>query len=192
MAKPPEFAGRHLVLMGLRASGKTSAGELAAERLGLRFTDLDDLTISDLGGSSYKTVGDAWEAVGERGFRAGETDALQHALAVRRHGVLALGGGTAAFPEARRVLTQGIEAGVVLGPVYLHAPPAALAERLRREVGDRPSITGEHPADEIAGLYDQRDAVYRALADRIVEVEHLTTDRVADRLVELWHELSGD
>ena len=192
MAATPEFAGRHLVLMGLRASGKTSAGALAAERLGIRFTDLDDLTIADLGGNSYASVGEAWQAVGEEGFRAGEADAMQRALSARRNDVLALGGGTTAFVEARRVLMRGIEAGVVLGLVYLHAPPEALADRLRRDVGDRPSITGDHPADEIAGLYDQRDAVYRALADRIVEVEHLGIDQASDRLVELWHELLGD
>lgn len=89
------------------------------------------------------------------------------------------------------MLTCAIEAGVVLGPVYLHASPETLAQRLWLEVGDRPSLTGEHPADEIAGLYEQRDAIYRALAEDVVEVDHLSVDQTADRLVELWHGYAG-
>ena len=186
------FAGRHHVVMGLRASGKTSAGRLAADRLGMAFADLDELAIQDVQGRVFETVTSAWAAMGEAGFRRAEAAALERALSNRGESVLALGGGTAAFPDARRVLARAIDAGVVLGPVYLHAAPEALAERLRREIGDRPSITGEHPADEIAGLYDDRDAIYRALAERIVEAEHLTIDQAADRLVELWHELLAD
>ncbi|MEQ8843265.1 MAG: shikimate kinase [Phycisphaerales bacterium] len=188
---PPRFAGRRLVLMGLRASGKTSAGELAAGRLGVHFEDLDELALHDVQGRSLASVREAFEAVGEPGFRAAEAIALERALGMQRQGVLALGGGTVAFPEARRVLTSAIEAGVVLGPVYLHATPEALAERLRLDVGDRPSLTGEHPADEIMGQYEQRDAIYRALAADIVEVDHLSVDQAADRLVELWHAYAG-
>ena len=176
--------------MGLRASGKTSAGVLAADRLGLAFQDLDVLALRDVDGRSYESVRDAFDAVGESGFRAAETAALERALGLRCQSVLALGGGTAAFPIARRVLTSAMDVGVVLGPVYLHATSGVLADRLRLDAGDRPSLTGEHPADEVAGLYDQRDAIYRALAEAIVEVEHLTLDQTADRLVELWHGFS--
>ncbi len=185
------FAGRHLVIIGLRASGKTSAGQLAAERLGVQFCDLDDVTTQNVGGRAFPTVSEAWAEAGEVAFRAAEAVALANTLVARKDGLLALGGGTAAFADARRVLTEAMDAGVVLGPVYLHAAPDALADRLRRDVGDRPSITGEHPADEIAGLYDKRDGIYRALAEELVEVEHLTSDQTADRLVELWHQLAG-
>ncbi|MEQ8318031.1 MAG: shikimate kinase [Phycisphaerales bacterium] len=184
------FAGRHLVVIGLRASGKTSAGELAAGRLGIAFSDLDELTIEDIDGHAFPTVREAWAEAGEDAFRLVEAAALSKALATQGDDVLALGGGTAAFADARRVLTEAMDAGVVLGPVYLHAPPGVLADRLRRDLGDRPSITGDHPADEIAGLYDKRDGIYRALAEELVEVEHLTMDQAADRLVELWHKLA--
>ncbi|MEQ9096447.1 MAG: shikimate kinase [Phycisphaerales bacterium] len=187
-----DLAGRYLVVIGLRASGKTSAGQLAADRLGIAFTDLDDVTIQRVDGRSFMTVREAWAAAGEPAFRQAEAEALGRAFSMRTDRVLALGGGTTAFADARRVLTEAMDGGFVLGPVYLHAPPEALASRLRQELGDRPSITGEHPADEIAGLYDKRDAIYRALADQIVEVEHLSIDQTADRLVELWHQLAGD
>lgn len=187
---PPARPGpRHLVVIGLRASGKTSAGELAAGRLGLAFQDLDELAMRNAPGGPFTSVRALFEAVGEAGFRQAETKALEIALDRPQRGVLALGGGTAAFPEAGRVLMRAMEAGAVLGPVYLHASPGVLARRLRLEVGDRPSLTGEHPADEIAGLYDQRDALYRVLAAEVVEVDHLSVDQTADRLVEIWHAL---
>lgn len=187
----PRFAGRHLVVMGLRASGKSTAGELAANRLGLAFEDLDELTIQDIEGVMFSSVAEAWRAAGQAGFRTAEAKALRRALMLDHQDLLALGGGTPAFPIARRALTEALEAGVVLGPVYLHASPGVLAHRLRLEVGDRPSLTGEHPADEIAGIYDQRDAIYRALAGEVVEVDHLSVDQAADRLVELWHRFSA-
>jgi len=186
----PGFAGRHLVVIGLRASGKSSAGRLAADRLGVGFTDLDELTIQNIGGLSFLTVREAWDATDEAAFRAAEAQALGRALSIGADDVLALGGGTAAFPDARRVLSGAMDGDVVRGPVYLHAPPSVLGDRLRHEPGDRPSITGEHPADEIAGLYDTRDAMYRALAEAVVEVEHLSVDQTADRLVELWHQFA--
>lgn len=183
-------AGRHLVVIGLRASGKTSAGRLAADRLGVAFCDLDDLAIQDIDGRVFPTVREAWAEAGEDSFRVAEVAALTSALTKPSDDVLALGGGTVAFAAARRVLTEAMDAGVVLGPVYVHAPPGVLADRLRRDLGDRPSITGEHPADEITGLYDRRDGIYRAMAEELVEVEHLTIDQAADRLVELWHRLA--
>lgn len=89
----PRFAGRHLVVMGLRASGKTSAGELAAGRLGVTFEDLDELAVHDVDGRSFASVREAFEVVGESGFRAAEAAALERALGLGRRCVLALGGG---------------------------------------------------------------------------------------------------
>ncbi|MEO1009153.1 MAG: shikimate kinase [Planctomycetota bacterium] len=181
---PPAPADRHLVVYGLRASGKTSAGDLAASRLALPFVDLDDAVLerSDCG-----SVSQFWERHGQSAFRNAEAATLRELLDAKPPSVVALGGGTAYFEAAAGVLIDAMNRGVVVGPVYLHAPAAVLADRLRRDAGDRPSLTGGGVAGEAEAVYAERHPTYATLAGATIEVEHLTVDRVADRLVELWH-----
>ncbi|GIW74496.1 MAG: shikimate kinase [Phycisphaerales bacterium] len=189
------FAGRHLVLIGLRASGKSTAGRLAAARLGVGFVDLDERTLRKAGrmheGGSFDRVSQAWAELGEAGFRAAEAEALAEALRADQDDVLALGGGTPAYAPSAAVLAEAVDAQVVLGPVYLHAMPGVLADRLARDPGDRPSLTGAHPAEEVAELYARRDGPYRSLARATVEVGRADVEAVARRLEALWRRWAG-
>lgn len=182
------FAGRHLVLIGLRGSGKTTAGRLTAQRLNIVFADLDALVLREMGCAS---VEQAWREQGERAFRAAEAACLARALTHKRDDVLALGGGTPMIDAARHTLQAAVVAGVVVGPVYLHAPPEALAQRLMADPGDRPSLSDANLSDadlpeEVRGIYEKRDGVYQALAQEVVEVGEFEPDAVAERLVEVW------
>ena len=184
----PAFAGRHLVLIGLRGSGKTTAGRLAAQRLDIAFADLDALALRDMGCAS---VEQAWREQGERAFRAAEARCLARALTHRRDDVLALGGGTPMIDTARHALQAAVVAGVVVGPVYLHAPPEVLAQRLLADPGDRPPLSDANLPDadlpdEVRGVYEKRDGVYQALAQDVVEVAGLAAEEVVERLVEIW------
>ena len=185
MTEPGEipFAGRHLVLMGLRASGKTTAGRLAARSLNIAFIDLDALVLREL---DSRSVTEAWAEHGERAFRAAEAACLRAALQRDREDVLALGGGTPMIDTARHDLQAAVVAGAVVGPVYLHAPPEVLAERLLAAPGDRPPLSDAEVPDEVRGVYEKRDGVYQALAGEVMEVGNLTAEAVADRLAELW------
>ncbi|MCW5755939.1 MAG: AAA family ATPase [Phycisphaeraceae bacterium] len=188
MTGPGPFAGRHLVLIGLRGSGKTTAGRLAAQRLNIAFADLDALVLREMGCAS---VEQAWREQGERAFRAAEAACLARALTHKRDDVLALGGGTPMIDAARHVLQASVVAGVVVGPVYLHASFEVLAKRLEDDPGDRPPLTdrglsADDLVAEVRGVYEKRDGVYQALAQEVVEVGGLTTDEVVDRLVEVW------
>lgn len=177
------FAGRHLVLIGLRGSGKTTAGRLTAQRLNIAFADLDALVLREMGCAS---VEQAWREQGERAFRAAEAACLARALTHKRDDVLALGGGTPMIDAARHALQAAVVAGVVVGPVYLHAPPQTLSQRLLADPGDRPPLSDANLPEEVRGVYEKRDGVYQALAQEVVEVGELEPDAVAERLVEVW------
>lgn len=156
-----------VVLMGLRASGKTTLGRALAACLGREFVDLDDRTLARLGDA---TITDAFRRAGEPAFRAAEADALRAALDERAI-VLALGGGTPTAPGAETAL-RGAQAGGLAWICYLRCEPDALRRRLRDAGGagtGRPSLTGADPLDEIERVYDARDPLYRALADVVVE-----------------------
>lgn len=176
-----------IVLMGLRGSGKSTAGRAAAARLGALFVDLDERSARELG---CARVAEAWERHGEAAFRAGEARALRAALDdCGRRGasaltVLALGGGTPAAPGAAEALRAARDSGLAR-LIYLRASPAALRARLVAAGGagaDRPSLTGADPLAEIEAVFGARDGLYRALADEVIECDGMTLEEVAARL----------
>ena len=72
-----------LFLIGPRASGKSTVGRLAAERLGLPFYDTDDMVMDEAGCSIAEIVRlEGWES-----FRARESRALAQALAAGSRGL---------------------------------------------------------------------------------------------------------
>ncbi|QYU66936.1 hypothetical protein J4558_18510 [Leptolyngbya sp. 15MV] len=127
----------NLLIIGLRGSGKTTAGRLAAQRLSLPFVDLDDLTPVVLG---HRTVRSAWDACGQDAFRRAETVALASAV-TRDQRVIALGGGTPTAPLAADLIEHERAQGRAR-VVYLWAPASVLRARLASSLGDRPSLDG--------------------------------------------------
>lgn len=156
---------RHLVLMGLRASGKSTLGSAAAAALGAAFVDLDLRTSALLG---YPSVREAFEQKGEPAFRAAESRALTDALGEAPQ-VIALGGGTPTAPGAAEELAAARRSGSAF-VVFLDPPLELLAQRLGTHEGDRPSLTGRGVVAEIEDVARVRRPLYAALADlRLLE-----------------------
>ena len=97
---------KHLILVGLPGSGKTTVGRLAAERLELPFADCDTLIEAETG----LTIPAIFAQIGERGFRTVESRFLA-ALCRQNTQVIATGGGAVESAENRRLLK---ESGVVV------------------------------------------------------------------------------
>ena len=133
---------RHIILMGLRASGKSTLGAETALLLGVPFVDLDDRTRAILGDP---TVAKAFERVGEPQ-------------------VIALGGGTPTAPRAADALAAARRESRAL-LVFLDLPLELLAERLAAHQGDRPSLTGRGVVEEIEDVARMRRPLYAALAE---------------------------
>jgi len=68
-----------LFLVGARGSGKTSAGRLAAQQLGVPFVDTDQVVAERAG----KSIAQIFSEEGESAFRALERDILLQLLAKR-------------------------------------------------------------------------------------------------------------
>jgi shikimate kinase len=159
---------RAIMLIGPRGCGKTTVGRALSERLGLRFVDLDDVARARLGASS---VTEAWGRHGEAGWRRAEAEALEEELAEGKGGarvVMALGGGTPTIDSARRRMRQGQALGEAL-VVYLSCPVEELRRRLREGGRDRPSLTGADPVEEVQRVLGDREALYRAAADVVID-----------------------
>jgi shikimate kinase len=160
----------NLFLVGMPGCGKSTLGRLLAKRLNKAFYDADTELERRLGVS----IPLIFELEGEPGFRDRE-EAVLADLVTLSNVVLSTGGGAILRPVNRERLSQG---GTVL---YLHSPPATLWERTRRSK-HRPLLQAPDPQARIRELYEMRDALYREVADFVVESDREQLSRLAHRL----------
>ena len=160
-----------LVLVGLPASGKTTAGRRTALQLGLPFADSDALVEQEAG----STVSDIFAASGEAAFRRLEEDVIGVAL-TSFSGVLALGGG-AVLSAATRAALRASGAPVV----YLVTTPAQALRYVRGGRG-RPLLHGD-PAARLTQLAAERGPLYEQVATTRVTSAGRPLRDVVDELV---------
>ena len=166
----------HVVLIGYRGTGKTTVGQLLADRLGSAFTD-SDVEIERTAGN---TIAEIFAAEGEPGFRDRETVALTRLLA-DSDGVLALGGG-AMLREENRLAIQTADAQVV----WLKATPETIAARMQQDATTatrRPKLTPTGGLSEITELLTQRNPIYRQCCDHQVDTEGRTSAAVVEAIL---------
>jgi len=152
-------SARHVVLIGLMASGKSTVGRLLAVRLDRPFVDNDEVLVAHTGMSARELA----TAQGADVLHRREAEALVDALGSPVPAVIAA---AAAAP------LEPVAAGPMTGQdlVYLRAAPEVLADRLRRspDDGHRPFVADDARA-VIEAQFAARDDRYRALATLIVD-----------------------
>jgi shikimate kinase len=163
----------NLVLLGYRASGKTTLGKAVAEALSWDFVDTDEATRQRFEG---RAIAQIWAQEGEPAFRAAECEVVAEILG-RDQTVIALGGGTPIQPKARAAL-ETAAAGIIR--VYLKAPAEILSQRIEGDTqsgAERPALTPRGGGlEEVRSVLAEREPVYTALADEIFDTTHLTLE----------------
>lgn len=151
---------RPIVLVGMPGSGKSTIGPALAARLGLDFIDSDQEIERRLGTS----IAHVFETHGEHYFRRIERNMVRK-LIVRRHGVIALGGGAFSHQPTREIIKQYCRS------VWLKVPLDILIGRLKND-GVRPLLAEIDLAKSLHSIGDQRSVHYRQ-ADIHVNNIHL-------------------
>lgn len=164
----PDLA--NIVFIGPMGAGKTSLGRRVAERLGLVFVDADQV-IEQRTGASIPVI---FECEGEAGFRAREKAVIAE-LCGRSGQLLATGGGAVLDVDNRAALKA---AGLV---VYLQTSVAQQLARVQRD-RNRPLLQTADPAARLHDLAQQRNAMYRELADLTFDSDGMNADTAGERL----------
>ncbi len=157
---------RNIILIGPMGSGKSTIGNIIAQRLHREFQDSDH-HIENRTGVDIARI---FDIEGEQGFRDRETSALQELLSENNR-VIATGGGSVLRHENQEMLKQQ---GYI---VFLDTSLNQQMQRLRRDK-KRPLLQTDNPRARLESLLRERRPIYLDLADLVVK----TDKRVARRL----------
>ncbi|MFC8434827.1 shikimate kinase [Streptomyces sp. NPDC057253] len=155
-----------VVLVGPMGVGKSTVGQLLADRLGTAYRDTDD----DIVTAQDRTIAEIFVDEGEPAFRAIEKAAVARALA-EHDGVLALGGGsildadTRALLAGQRVLYLSMDVEEAVKRTGLNAARPLLAVNPRKQWRE---------------LMEARRSLYESIATAVVATDGRTPEEVTE------------
>jgi len=166
----------NLILIGYRATGKTTLAKLLAGRIGWEWIDAD-VEIERRAGKSIARI---FAEDGEPAFRDLEAEVIAD-LCGREKLVLAAGGGAPMREESRRAMRDG---GHV---IWLLARPETVLARMSADPTNpdrRPNLTDRGPLEEIIHLLAEREPVYRESAHMVVDTEGKTPEQIVAEILD--------
>jgi shikimate kinase len=171
MTSPQDPIG-HLVLVGMTGAGKSSVGRVLADRMDRTWVDTDQ----EIERQAGHTVREIFEAQGESGFRQVESEILETVLARKQSTVISTGGGIILAPANRELLRDSSHR-----VVWLMADPSILLERL--QLGMHRPLLDVDPEGTLIRMWEQREALYREVADVIVSVDGRSVSEVVEAIL---------
>ncbi|MFM9595813.1 shikimate kinase [Streptomyces scabiei] len=153
-----------VVLVGPMGVGKSTVGQLLAERLGVAYRDTDDDIVAEQG----REIAEIFLDEGEAAFRAIEKKAV-HAALTGHDGVVALGGGAILDADTRALLSgQRV--------VYLSMDVEEAVKRTGLNAA-RP-LLAVNPRKQWRELMDARRSLYEEVATAVVATDGRTPEDV--------------
>ena len=165
----------NIVLIGYRASGKTTVGKAVAERLGWQYVDIDDGIVARCG----KTIAEIFAEDGEPYYRDIESQVVAETCG-GNHRVVAMGGGSVMRAENRQHATR--DALVV----YLEAPADLLWQRMGQDPDtskNRPNLSSKGGLEEVVEMLAVRSPVYSQCATLTLDAS-LPVEILVERIVQ--------
>ncbi len=162
---------KRFFLVGPMGAGKSTIGRQLAKRFGLPFIDIDN-EIESATGADIQWI---FDKEGEYGFRLRESKVLKRVVESNVKAIIATGGGIV-LNDANRSLISST--GIV---IYLSVTKQQIYERTKRD-RKRPLLQVEDRQQAVDRLFDERDPLYRQIADVIFSSSSLQVQRVVDEL----------
>lgn len=167
----------NLVLIGYRASGKTTIGRRLSSSLQRAFVDTDEV----IEGAHKASIDEIVRRHGWGYFRALEKEVISK-VAMEDGLVVSVGGGAILDAENVRALQRN---GFL---IWLKADVDALWRRVIEDplsTPRRPSLTSLDPFQEFVEVFRQREDLYAKVSTIRVETTGLNEQEVVDRILAL-------
>lgn len=169
-----------IILVGYRATGKSSLAKLIALHLGWEWLDTDPMIEQRAG----KTIAKIFAEDGETHFRDLEEETVANVLRETKPMVIATGGGVPLREKSRKLLH---ECGIVF---WLQAKPETIYQRMNADVTTadrRPALTGLSAIDEIKTVLEKRLKAYRECAHYDIDTEDASLEILAQYICEIFN-----
>ncbi|ACZ41087.1 Shikimate kinase [Thermobaculum terrenum ATCC BAA-798] len=140
---------KHIVLIGLSGSGKSTVGCLLASKMGLPYIDTD----REIEKHTGMPIEEIFSKFGEGKFRQLESDQINRALKGKR-AVVSLGGGAVLLEENRKLIWD------LSTVIWLQASIETIANRLKHTKEIRPLLAGDDLMRRLENMLQNRERYY--------------------------------
>lgn len=161
----------NIVLIGFMGSGKTVAGKIVAEKLSLRFVDIDKLIEEE----QKMPISEIFSTFGEDYFRNLEKETVTR-ISNEKDQVIATGGGVVLNSENMVNLRKN-------GTIIWLAVSSEAARKRTKFDESRPLLHVTYPEKTIEELLNFRKSLY-AQADFKIETSNLSIDEVIKKILD--------
>jgi shikimate kinase len=174
---------RNIALIGFRATGKSTVGEILARDLDMEFIDMDKRLTSDAGRDIATWVKqEGWDS-----FRKAESGLLD-LISLQNGLVVATGGGIVLDARSRSVLREQFFT------VWLKTAPETIYARLTSDpesAQTRPPLSELPMEDEIRKVLCEREPLYALAAHVEIDTEEKGAARIASEIAALFRKIRG-
>lgn len=163
----------NIILSGFMGSGKTTLAKLLAEKLDMKYVDIDEYIQEK---SSLK-ISQIFDLYGEGKFRELETEAAKE-IGQKDNYIIATGGGTLLNSENVNSLKSN---GTI---VFLDVTVDTVLRRLSNDTS-RPLLNSSNKENAVSVLLQGRLPIYKASADISFDANSDDTEKKANDLIKL-------
>ena len=154
------------VLLGFMGAGKSTI----ARGLDPDFVDMDVMLEERLG----MPIARFFEEKGEAAFRQVEEEVLADLLKTDQ--VISTGGGIVISPRNRDLLKENSD------NIYLKADFETLYQRISADKNNQRPLFLNNSKEDLAAIFDERQAWYEEVANKIVDVSSLSPEEIIEEL----------
>ena len=163
---------KNIILFGFMGTGKTAIGKLLAEKLNMKYVDMDDIIEE----KEKISITEIFATQGEPYFRKVESEVAKE-IAEKQGLVVATGGGVVLNPENIKMLEK---TGV---GICLSASAETIYNRVKHET-HRPLLQVKDPLKKIVDLLKYR-APYYARVSHQIDTTAMSIPKIVERIIKI-------